>query len=307
VDRDPSTVTDDLVLPMTDLARISSSLAQGDTGIWVPIASRSGSKVSFPTQGHQECLAVEDQSFWFRHRNACLLQMLGRFPPGGAVFELGAGNGFVTSAFEGAGHECVALEPAVEGARNARLRGVRTVVCSTLESAAFQAGSLPAIGLFDVIEHIEHDGPFLTEVARVLSPGGRVYVTVPAYRWLWSDEDVEAGHFRRYALRRMRRDLESVGLSIEYATYFFSPLLLPVFLFRTLPSLLRRRSVAPASRAAAQHAPQSGFLTRILIEALGAELAWLRAGRRLPFGSSCLLVARKSEAEAQSRVGVSVR
>jgi SAM-dependent methyltransferase len=287
---------------MTDLARISSSLAQGDAGIWVPLASGSASKVSFPTHGHQECLAVEDQSFWFRHRNACLMQTLARFPPDGAVFELGAGNGFVTSAFERAGHECVALEPAVEGARNARLRGVRTVVCSTLESAAFQAGALPAIGLFDVVEHIEQDGPFLTEVARVLSPGGRVYVTVPAYRWLWSDEDVEAGHFRRYSLRRMRRDLESVGLSVEYATYFFSPLLPPVFLFRTLPSLLRRRSTAPASRAAAQHAPAPGLFTRMLIKALDAELAWLRAGRRMPFGSSCLLVARKPEPAAQGRV-----
>ena len=278
-----------------DLEQISVGLSLGEEGIWIPRAGERDWPVSFPSQGHAECLQIEDESFWFRHRNACLLEGLRRFPPGGTIFELGAGNGFVASAFEKSGYPCVALEPGAEGAHNARRRGVDTVVCATLESAAFLAESLPAVGLFDVIEHIERDDSFLGEVARALARGGRLYATVPAYQWLWSDEDEVAGHFRRYTLGRIRRDLMRAGLSIEHSTYFFSSLVVPVFLRRTVPHLLRRRTTAPVSSATEQHAPRPGPLTRAVVRALDLELKWLRTGRTVPFGTSCFVVARKPE------------
>jgi SAM-dependent methyltransferase len=277
---------------MTDVAEMSHSLERGEQGIWTP-ARRDERPLSFPIDGHAECYQIEEGSFWFRHRNACLLELLRRFPPSGTVFELGAGNGFVAAAFEKAGYSVAALEPAPEGARNAKLRGVGTVICSTLESAGFRDESLPAVGLFDVIEHIEQDGPLLREVTRVLEPGGRVYVSVPAYRWLWSDEDRMAGHFRRYSLRRIRKDLGSAGLSIEHASHIFTSLVGPVFLLRTLPSLGGRFVHASNARAAAQHTPPEGLVTRALVKALDLELAWLRGGRSLPFGASCVVVARK--------------
>jgi SAM-dependent methyltransferase len=281
---------------MLDLAQISGGLRRGEQGIWEPLAGDPTHQLSFPTGGHAECLQIEDGSFWFRHRNACLLEIVRRFPPAGAIFELGAGNGFVAAAFEQAGFPCVAVEPGVEGAHNARSRGVQTVVCSTLEAASFRPGSLPAVGLFDVVEHIEQDGPFLTEVVRALAPGGHLYVTVPAYRWLWSDEDRIAGHHRRYTLGRIRGDLVRAGLAVEYATYFFMPLVLPVFLMRTIAGRLRRSGGEPASHAVQQHRPAAGGLTAAITAALGLELRWLRRGNRVPIGTSCLLVARKPDA-----------
>ncbi len=281
---------------MLDLAQISGGLRRGDQGIWEPLAGDPNHQLSFPTGGHAECLQVEDRSFWFRHRNACLLETVRRLPPAGAIFELGAGNGFVAAAFEKAGFPCVAVEPGVEGAHNARSRGVETVVCSTLEAASFRRGSLPAVGLFDVVEHIEQDEPFLAEVVRALAPGGRIYVTVPAYRWLWSDEDRIAGHYRRYTLGRIRADLARTGLLVEYATYFFMPLVLPVFLMRTLAGKLRRKAGAPSSRAVEQHQSAEGPFAVAIVSALELERRWLRRGKRVPIGTSCLVVARKPPA-----------
>ncbi len=43
-----------------------------------------------------------------------------------------------------------------------------------------------AIGLFDVLEHIENEAGFLKQLREVLKTGGRLYLTVPAFRWLWS-------------------------------------------------------------------------------------------------------------------------
>ena len=54
---------------------------------------------------------------------------------------------------------------------------------------------------------------FMQEVARLLRPGGRVYLTCPAYGFLWSVEDDYAGHRRRYTRRSLGATLRSAGFN----------------------------------------------------------------------------------------------
>src|SRR5262249_45130325 len=121
----------------------------------------------------------------------------------------------------------------------------------------------------------------------------RVFLTVPAYRWLWSTEDDDAGHFRRYTARALAARLEAAGLAVEYMSYFFSMLPLPIFLLRSLPSRLGLRRRVTAERTAAQHAGR-GSQSWLMRAMLGREAATLAAGKRLRFGSSLIAVARKT-------------
>src|SRR5262249_50690451 len=139
-----------------------------------------------------------------------------------------------------------------------------------------------------VVEHIEDDHAFLSAVSRVLAPGGHFLVTVPAYRWLWSNEDDFAGHFRRYNLRGLRRSLEKAGLKWVYGTYIFGALTLPIFLLRVLPYRL-----GLAGKGGENPEKEHGKNSRLIDLALAPELTAIRAGMRFPFGSSCLAVARK--------------
>lgn len=82
------------------------------------------------------------------------------FSPPGAVFDIGGGNGFVALGIKNAGREVVLVEPGPEGVRNARVRGLTTIICSTLEDAGFLKHTIPAIGIFDVLEHVEDDTAF---------------------------------------------------------------------------------------------------------------------------------------------------
>jgi SAM-dependent methyltransferase len=276
-----------------DLSRFATNLRLTEPGLWT---SGAHARVSFPAGGHDECMGVEDSSFWFRHRNACLLEIFRALPPGGTVFEVGGGNGFVAQALTRAGYETVLLEPGPDGARNALARGLETVVCSTFEAAAFRDGSIPAAGMFDVLEHSEDDVAFLGNVHRALAPGGRFYVTVPAYPALWSAEDEHAGHFRRYTAGGLRTRLANTGFGIERITYFFAPLVLPILLLRALPRRLGLASggaEAIDAKARRHHAPGPGPGERALGALLALELAQLRQGARIPIGSSCLAVARK--------------
>jgi hypothetical protein len=89
------------------------------------------------------------------------------------------------------------------------------VVRAAFADAGFLPGAIPAIGLFDVLEHIEDQHRFLASLAGCLIPGGRIYVTVPASRWLWSREALDAGHFRRYGVAELSRAIEDAGLAVR--------------------------------------------------------------------------------------------
>jgi SAM-dependent methyltransferase len=268
--------------------RICGNLELGDDGIWF---SKKRSRVSYPSTGNETCYLIEDESFWFRHRNHCILECMRAYPPTGAVFDVGGGNGFVSLGMQNSGYEPVLVEPGLSGAHNAKSRGLADVICSTLEDAGFPARSLPAIGIFDVVEHIDDQRRFLCQLRELLRPGGRIYVTVPAYRWLWSSDDVFSGHFRRYTRASLIREMNRSGFDVEFSSYFFAGLPLPVLFARTLPGRFGLRNVAETHGGAREHLMLGGL--RTLVDAL---FAWERkaiANRcSIPFGSSCLLVAR---------------
>ena len=207
---------------------------------------------------------------------------------------MGGGNGFVAKALQDSGLDVVLIEPGFAGSANAKRRGVNHVVCSTLQDAGFHANVLPAIGLFDVLEHIEHDQVFLGDIWKYLIPGGRVYLSVPAWPQLWSYEDVDAGHRRRYTIQEICESIRSCGFEIEYATYFFGFLVLPIFLFRRLPfSLGITGKKSFAERAPRDHHIKSPLIGSIMGQLANRELKRIRARVRMRFGASCLVVAKK--------------
>lgn len=274
-----------------DLSEIACNIAINEDGLWT---ARTHSRVSYPDDGNEACFAVEEASFWFRHRNDCILQVMERYSPPGTVFDVGGGNGYVARAIQDSGRDVVLVEPGLSGAQNARARGVRQVIHSTLENGGFRAGTLPAVGLFDVLEHIENDQAFLEDLNRLLIPGGRLYMTVPAYGALWSGEDDIAGHWRRYSLKTLSSVLNRSGFSVEFVTHFFAFLPIPILLMRALPYRLGLHARKGSTRRMkAEHEP--GKLAAGVLRMLTRrELARIGAGGQSPFGTSCLAIARKS-------------
>jgi len=280
-------------MDMVDIQLISSALKLGEDGIWYGHEDQS---LSYPSEGNENCYALEDNSFWFGHRNNCITSVVKSFPPadGGTIFDVGGGNGFVALGLADAGFDVALLEPGRDGAFNAKKRGLQNVICATTDTAGFKPRSLPAVGLFDVIEHIEDDRSFLESIRNLLSSGGHLYATVPAYSFLWSEEDVTAGHYRRYTLEGISKVLESAGFQIEFSSCIFRFLPLPIFLFRTLPHRMGiTRKEAGTERAARDHAGDGGLMARIMSSVLEREVNILDRLKTMRFGGSCLIVARR--------------
>jgi SAM-dependent methyltransferase len=278
-------------MSMNNYLAVDHGLTLNDDGVWVSDAVRN---VSYPSNGHNECLVLEENSFWFRHRNLCLVDAFERFQPEGLVLDVGGGNGWVSQALLECGLNVVLVEPVLKGALNARrIRHLPQVVCATLEDAKFKTGVAGVVGLFDVIEHVKDVDAFLKEVDRVLAPGGILVVTVPALMCLWSLNDEVAGHFRRYSQDALRQVLPSSYKTLMLS-YFFSPLVVPLFIARSLPYRLGLPRQVNMKNAICEHGMRDrGVISRVLATLLQLERRVLRKSYSLPFGTSLLLVAQK--------------
>jgi SAM-dependent methyltransferase len=192
------------------------------------------------------------------------------------------------------GTEVVSVEPLPEGAASIASAG-GVVFCSTLQDLKLPSNSIPAISLFDVLEHLEDPTVLLQEIHRVLKPGGFLLVSVPAFQFLWSAEDEALGHFRRYSKASLKNLMGSEGFSVLSTRYFFASLVPLAYLIRTLPYRLRINgsSTDVISRNASRLAPNkivnslAGFM-------LGLELRLARLFP-LPFGLSVFAFGEKVE------------
>lgn len=255
------------------------------------MSQEMGDPIHYPNEGNDNCASVEESSFWFRYRNQKLLEVIERTsvqPTLSTLWEIGAGNGFVAGHLAGHGLETVAVEPMPRGAENCARRGLPTVR-GRMEQLALPDSSLPAVGCFDVIEHLKSPEEFLGEVHRVLAPGGRLLLTVPALQFLWSQEDDFSGHQTRYTRGSLDSLVERCGFERIDSGYFMMCMVPLVFLLRTLPYLMGRRSSDEVlSERAKSHLSASGsggvldeLLTLVL--RLESKLAGLL---NLPLGTS---------------------
>ncbi len=272
-----------------DITNIASNVVYNKDGYW---DTNNNASISYPSEGNSLTFAVEDSSFWFKHRNEVISSILKTYPPDEPFFDIGGGNGYVAKMVEDSGIPTVLVEPGVHGVKNAVHRGLENIVCAEFNSLHFDSYKLPSVGIFDVLEHINDDVLFLKNLRDVLNKKGRIYITVPTYPALWSNEDVYAGHFRRYTKKSLSDCLNKAGFDIEYISYFFSFLPAPIFLSRTIPSFLKFRVNVSLKSAQQDHSSTRGFASPFIEHVMKSEIQRLNNFGTIKLGSSCIAVAR---------------
>ena len=73
-------------------------------------------------------------------------------------------------------------------------------------------GHFQLITCMEVLEHLQDDELALAQIVEALAPGGRLFVSVPAWQSQWGPQDETAGHVRRYEPPVLRARLEAAGL-----------------------------------------------------------------------------------------------
>jgi SAM-dependent methyltransferase len=154
---------------------------------------------------------------------------------------------------------------------------VQALDLATLGQDGFQPQSFDTVVCANVLEHVVDDEAALRAIHRVLEPGGRAILVVPAFRQLYGEIDRAIGHHRRYTRPELRAKLEREGFVVEEARYFNALGMAGWF----LNARLLRRQTVPGVQARI-----NDWLVPVL-----------RLERRLhpPFGMSLMVVARVAD------------
>ena len=185
----------------------------------------------------------------------------------------------------------------------ARERGLEAYQ-GTADNLPFGDGEFDVVTLLDTVEHVPAEDKVFEECWRVLRGpdaanemrSGKLLVTVPAFMFLWSRNDVINMHQRRYTAPELREKLERHGFRVlqwSYNNFFIFPLAAGVI-------LLRRGRAEP--ELASPHFDEKSYqvemeptppLMNSLLTGVGKVETSLMRRMSLPFGTSIITIAEK--------------
>ncbi len=224
--------------------------------------------------------AVESRMWWYRALHARVRDALAGV--GGRVLDAGCGTGGLLMALaDRSGMDLIGVEASAPAAQRAREKSGALVVRGTINALPFAAGSFDAAAATDVLCHAAVDpAAALQELRRVLRPGGRLVVNMPAYAWLFSAHDRRVHNVRRQTRGEVRAALANAGF-VRIRAQYWNGLLLPLM-------IAQRKLLARGDDAASDVALFPPWLDAILYAITDLE-------RRLPFappaGGSVLATA----------------
>jgi SAM-dependent methyltransferase len=230
---------------------------------------------------------VERTHWWYVARRqvlgAVLDAELDGAGPRGLVLDVGCGTGAGYPVVARCGTP-VGMDPSERALRYAAGRGYQHLVQADGTALPFGSGAFAWVAALDILEHLD-DAAAAPELVRVLEPGGRALVTVPAFPSLWGPQDVAAQHLRRYRRGQLERLLTGAGLEIVRRTYINSLLAIPIYAARRLITLT-------GLRIESENTLHPGWANPVLRRIFAAEAAVVPR-LSLPFGVSLLLVVRR--------------
>jgi len=160
-------------------------------------------------------------------------------------------------------------------------------VCTRYEELALASASIDTVVAGDVLQLASDDLALLREVRRVLKDGGSLFLTVPAYPFLWGEEDEARGHRRRYTASEMRQKLNNCGFELARVSYFVACGFVPAVLERVGKNIFKK-SLVPQKMAS--DLPEWANQAMVLL--LECERQLIRF-INFPFGTRLVCWARK--------------
>jgi SAM-dependent methyltransferase len=237
------------------------------------------------TYTYQLMRELEEKHWWFVARRNILQSTLStlQLPKSSNILEVGCGTGGNIAFLRKFG-ELICVESDNSAAKLARERNLVPILSGALpnEMPVFNR-QFDLIVLFDVIEHIDDDGESLRVLCKLLNPGGRIVLTVPAFSYLWSQHDEENHHKRRYSRKSLSSLVLSNGLSLDYISYF------NFWLFPLVASLRAIRKIIPYKESWQDMKLPAAFPNQIL-ESIFKSERHLIGKRYLPFGMSLVAI-----------------
>jgi len=246
-------------------------------------------------EGYEVTATYEATHWWFRSRRELVLRQVARAAaalgwPGRPLrlLDYGCGTGFNLPLLARFG-EVAGADVADEALGEFQKTTGYPLLDLRSDLSAHEGRYEVVLGL-DVLEHCDDDVAGLRAMRGFLAPDGQLVLTVPAYRWLWSGEDVISRHRRRYTRPMLVAACEAAGLRVVYASYFNLTILPAV-----AAVIWAKRLLDPAALEHSNLRPTAPWLNEALYRMTAGEARWVGDERvAMPAGAS--LVVRLARA-----------
>lgn len=241
------------------------------------------------SQIYKEIIEHEATHWWFVSRRNLSKYSLDRLKFTGKpkILDLGCGSGGNLAMLSGYG-EVYACEMNDQVREHSAGRNIGSVAYGKLpDEIPFSGVQFDLITMFDVLEHVEDDCAALNSVFARLNKNAIVFLTVPAFQYLFSRHDVLHHHFRRYSKKELQEKLEAAGFKVEFINYWNVFMFIPAVIVRILDHF-----GYPKNRVVGTDLPPQ-CINKLLIKIVSAE-RFLLTRVNFWFGLSLIVVARKN-------------
>lgn len=231
---------------------------------------------------------IEEKHWWFVGRRWLFQRELRRagIDANARTLDIGTSTGSNLRLLRELGfRHVVGLDPSDEAIRFCESKGFGPVQQGSICEMPFPDASFDLVLATDVIEHVDDHERAASEIGRVLAPGGRVLITVPAFQSLWGLQDEVALHKRRYRRGELLELIARAGLRVDRAYHFNYLLFAPIWLARQIIRIAR----IDLHSEGQVNTPALNVVLRTIFNADVATAGVLRP----PFGVSILVLADK--------------
>ncbi|HUS13762.1 MAG TPA: class I SAM-dependent methyltransferase [Chloroflexia bacterium] len=238
---------------------------------------------------------AEGRHWWYQGLRAVLFRRAGLLDPASrswAILDAGCGTGGTLAALRASGHLGAQgfdyNEPALHFCHR---RGLHNVRRASITAIPFPDGEFDLVISNDVLcdAGTDNEAVALQELYRVLRPGGRLFLNLPAYPFLRSEHDQATDVDRRYTMRSLRARVTAAGFEQPRLSHW-NAVLFPVVLAVRLARKRGKERDKSVARSDIQvpAAPVNRILTTI-VKLESRLMDWVT----IPFGSSVICLARK--------------
>lgn len=164
-------------------------------------------------------------------------------------------------------------------------RGLLNVEQGSATEIRYENKTFDLVLALDVLEHIKDDRKALSEINRVLKPGGIAIIFVPAFMFLWGVTDERSQHERRYTLRELKEKTGNAGFGVIRASYFNTFLFPPIALLRIFVRIFK-------IKIKSENELTNPSTDQMLYNIFNLERKLLRSVN-FPFGVSAMIICQK--------------
>lgn len=239
-------------------------------------------------------LEIENSHFWYVGRKAIINNLLDKLYARGnslRIAEIGCGGGGMISCLGRYGL-AIGVDIYDKALELCRKRKIPRLCQADALNLPFLNNRLDIICAFDLLEHIDDDLSTLREFFRVCKKGGRLFISVPSNKLLWSSFDEFDQHWRRYNRRELQSKVKEAGFTIEKLSYTMATLFPLIFIVRKERSKLARDREICLDKSDLLKKPNK-LINRLLELILRLEARLIKI-INFPFGSSLICIAKKA-------------